>query len=149
VRGPDDFGALNREQILTESKFWLQLSYEAKGLQERQQNDAVKMRREKGENSMNPVTHDPRIDKMHGQDRIGAIAFVVLLWVVILFVLISIWSNVTDSKIATILIISGGMVLVFNTASIFAMLRHYTGDKHFIYGLDIKHLDEMRSRKQM
>jgi len=27
------------------------------------------------------------------------------------------------------------------------MLRHYTDDKHFIYGLDIKHLDEMRSRR--
>jgi hypothetical protein len=27
------------------------------------------------------------------------------------------------------------------------MLSHYSHDKHFIYGLDLKHLDEMRSRR--
>jgi len=40
-------------------------------------------------------------------------------------------------------------VLLFNTASIVAMLRHYTSDKHFIYGLDLKHLDEMRRAKRI
>jgi hypothetical protein len=28
------------------------------------------------------------------------------------------------------------------------MLRHYSDDKHFIYGLDLKHLDEMRARRR-
>lgn len=98
---------------------------------------------------MASVTHDPRIDKMHGQDRIGALAFVVVLWVVILFVLITIWPYVTNGTIRIILLISGGLVLLFNTASIVAMLTHYAGDKHFIYGLDLKHLDEMRRQKRM
>lgn len=95
------------------------------------------------------ATLNARIDKMHGGDRIGALAFVIALWVVVLFVLVSIWSNVSDSRIGTILVISGGMVLIFNTASIVAMLRHYASDKHFIYGLDIKHLDEMRQQKRI
>lgn len=90
-----------------------------------------------------------RIDKMHGGDRIGALAFVAALWLTVLFTLVSIWSNVSNTGIAIILIISGGMVLIFNTASIVAMLRHYTSDKHFIYGLDIKHLDEMRRQKRI
>jgi len=98
---------------------------------------------------MSSVTHDPRIDKMHGQDRLGALGFVVVLWIVILFVMIKIWPYVTDGTIRTILLVSGGLVLLFNTASIVAMLRHYAGDKHFIYGLDLKHLDEMRRQKRM
>ena len=86
---------------------------------------------------------------MHGRDRIGALAFVVVLWVVVLFTLISIWSNVTNGGIRTILVVAGGLVLLFNTASIVAMLRHYANDKHFIYGLDLKHLDEMRRQHRI
>jgi hypothetical protein len=98
---------------------------------------------------MASVTHDPRIDKMHGLDRVGALAFVVVLWVTILFTIISIWSNVQNGGIRALLLVSGGLVLLFNTASIVAMLRHYVNDKHFIYGLDLKHLDEMRRAKRM
>jgi len=56
---------------------------------------------------MSSVTHDPRIEKMHGQDRLGALAFVVVLWIVILFVMIKIWPYVTDGTIRTILLIAG------------------------------------------
>ena len=95
------------------------------------------------------VHHDTRIDKMHARDRMGALAFVVALWVVILFTLVSILPEVTDGAISTILLIAGGLVLIFNTAAIIAMLRHYTSDKHFIYSLDLLHLDEMRRQKRI
>jgi hypothetical protein len=98
---------------------------------------------------MSQLTHDERIDRMHGRDRIGALAFVIALWVVILFVLAAIWNQVTDGTIRTILVVAGGLVLIFNTASIVAMLRHYASDKHFIYGLDLKHLDEMRRQRRI
>jgi hypothetical protein len=93
------------------------------------------------------ATLDERIDRMHGRDRMGLIAFVVVLWLVILFTLFTVWPFVTSTGIRAILLIAGALVLVFNTSAIVAMLRHYTDDKHFIYGLDIKHLDEMRSRR--
>jgi hypothetical protein len=92
---------------------------------------------------------DHRIEAMHAGDRLGAIAFVVALWVVILFTLISIWSNVGNGGIRAILLIFGALVLLFNTASILAMLRHYANDKDFIYGLDLKHLDEMRRQHRI
>jgi hypothetical protein len=92
---------------------------------------------------------DARIDKMHGRDRLGAIAFVVFLWIVILFVLASIWPNITNMTLRAILVTAAALVLLFNTASIIAMLRHYVSDKHFIYGLDLKHLDEMRRQKRI
>lgn len=92
---------------------------------------------------------DERIDRMHGRDRIGALAFVIALWIVLIFVIASIWSAIADGSIRAILLIAGGLVLVFNTASIVAMLRHYASDKHFIYGLDLKHLDEMRRQRRI
>ncbi|MEO5325679.1 hypothetical protein PV773_20425 [Mesorhizobium sp. CC13] len=91
---------------------------------------------------------DQRIAKMHGRDRAGLVAFVVVLWATLLFALFSVWSYISTPAIGIILAVAGGLVLVFNTAAIVAMLRHYEEDKHFIYGLDLKHLDEMRRRKR-
>jgi hypothetical protein len=93
------------------------------------------------------MTLDQRIDKMHGRDRLGALAFVVALWIAFLFVFFTIWPFINIPLIRVILVIAGGMVLTLNTAAIWAMLSHYSHDKHFIYGLDLKHLDEMRSRR--
>ena len=93
------------------------------------------------------MTLEQRIDKMHGRDRAALIAFVVALWFTILFALFNIWPFITTPAIRAILVVAGSMVLLLNTAAIVAMLRHYTHDKHFIYGLDLKHLDEMRNRR--
>lgn len=93
-------------------------------------------------------TLSDRIDSMHNRDRLGASAFVVGLWCVLLFVLFSIWPAIENGMIRTILVISGAGVLALNTAAIVAMLRHYHNDKQFIYSLDIKHLDEMRRRRR-
>lgn len=94
------------------------------------------------------VTLERRIDRMHQRDRMGALAFVVVLWLTVLFVLFSVWPAIESGAIRTILVVAGGLVLLFNTAAIVAMLRHYHGDKIFIYSLDIMHLDEMRRRRR-
>jgi Co/Zn/Cd efflux system component len=90
---------------------------------------------------------EERIDRMHGRDRLGAMAFVVALWVVMLFILFTIWPAITNGTLHMLLVVTGILVLLFNTAAIWAMLKHYREDKHFIYGLDLKHLDEMRRRR--
>ena len=92
---------------------------------------------------------DARIDRMHQRDRKGALAFVIGLWVTILFALFTMWPLIGEGMIRIVLAIAAVLVLAFNTAAIVAMLRHYHDDKAFIYGLDIKHLDEMRKRKRM
>ena len=91
---------------------------------------------------------DARIDRMHQGDRRGALAFVIGLWVTMLFALFTMWPLIGDGTIRMVLAISAALVLAFNTAAIVAMLRHYSDDKSFIYGLDIMHLDEMRKRKR-
>lgn len=89
-----------------------------------------------------------RIDQMHSRDRAGLVIFVIVLWCTMLFALFSIWPFIAMPAIRIILTVAGALVLLFNTAAIVAMLRHYHEDKHFIYGLDLKHLDEMRRRKK-
>ncbi|WP_339776316.1 hypothetical protein [uncultured Methylophaga sp.] len=76
-------------------------------------------------------------------------ADIVLLWLAIGFVLISILSIVEDPFIRVVLIISSALLVIFNTASVAAMTKHYAEDKNFIYELDIKHLDENREAKKL
>lgn len=89
-----------------------------------------------------------RIDRMHAGDRLGLLVFITVLWCTMLFALITIWPYISIPAIRIILTIACGLVLIFNTAAVVAMLRHYSEDKHFIYGLDLKHLDEMRRRRR-
>lgn len=84
---------------------------------------------------------------MHKRDVRVAWAFVIGLWFSVIFVALATWSLAPTGGARTLLLIGGAIVLVFNTAAILAMLRHYREDRDFMYGLDIKFLDEARARK--
>jgi hypothetical protein len=87
---------------------------------------------------------DQRIEAMYRSDVRGALAFVVALWVAVLFVLAMSWPHIPDGNVRIVVLLAAAAVLIFNTASIAAMLKNYAADKQFIYGLDIKMLDESR-----
>ena len=91
-----------------------------------------------------PESMKVRINKMYRGDVAFAWGFVIALWCAVIFVFYSISAGVSDSSLSTVLLVSGGLVLLFNTAAIMAMVRQYSHEKDFIYGLDIRHLDEMR-----
>jgi hypothetical protein len=88
-----------------------------------------------------------RIDALYRSDVRGATVLIVLLWVTVLFVLFQTWPLVPSQGIKVVLFLSAAVVLIFNTAAIVAMVRHYQSDKDFIYGLDIKHSDANRNRR--
>ncbi len=88
-----------------------------------------------------------RIDQMFARDRWMAYVALLLLWVALVYVYIAVTASATDPAVRIALSIGVAGVLVFNTASILAMVRHYKDDKNHIYGLDIRHLDENRARK--
>ena len=88
-----------------------------------------------------------RIEAMYQSDKRGAWLLVILLWITILFVLVMTWPYIPDTGVRIVALIAAAAVLIFNTASIAAMLSHYAEDKEFIYGLDIKHLDAAKERK--
>ncbi len=81
---------------------------------------------------------------MHKRDVQIAWAFVIGLWVAMIFVAFATWNLAPSGAVRTLLLIGGAIVLLFNTAAIMAMLRHYREDRDFIYGLDIKFLDQSR-----
>ena len=88
-----------------------------------------------------------RIESMHKRDVLVAWAFVIGLWVAMIFVAVATWDLAPNGPARVLLLIAGAVILVFNTAAILAMLRHYRDDRDFIYGLDIKFLDEARRAK--
>ena len=88
-----------------------------------------------------------RIDAMFQRDKLGAWLLIILLWLATLSVLFLSWPHVPDGRVRVVLAIGAIAVLIFNTASIAAMLNHYAHDKKFIYGLDIRTLDALKERK--
>lgn len=85
---------------------------------------------------------------MHRRDVTVAWAFIIGLWIAMFFVAIATWDFAPNGAARILLLIGGVIVLIFNTAAIMAMLAHYREDRDFIYGLDIKFLDEARAAKR-
>ncbi len=95
-----------------------------------------------------PISEAPalkdRIDAMFRKDRALATVLVIALWLTVLFVLFAVRSFIADKSIEVICWIGAGVLLLFNTASIIAMFKHYAEDKEHIYAVDIRHLDAGR-----
>lgn len=85
-----------------------------------------------------------RIDAMFLRDRLWAWGFIVALWLVVGIVFFSIYP-LAPGGVRVAMVVSSVVLLVFNTAAIGAMVRHYAHDKHHIYSIDIRHLDENRA----
>jgi len=90
---------------------------------------------------------DPRIQSMFSGDRIWAFGAVLVLWLVYAFVFVELLDGNNEDGVIQALAVAGGLVLLFNTSSILAMITHYSHDKDHIYGLDIHYLDEMKKAK--
>lgn len=95
---------------------------------------------------MAELTQDERIERMYQRDVLGAWSFVLVLWLTLGFVAWATWDLAPNAEVRYLLIAMGLLVLLFNTAAIAAMVKHYREDKAFIYGLDLKNLDAMRRR---
>ncbi len=88
-----------------------------------------------------------RMNEMYLRDCLMAWFDVALLWAAVIFVLIAILGIVQDANIRLVLYAASFLLMLFNTASVFAMTKHFKEDKDFIYGLDIKHFDANRAAK--
>jgi len=97
---------------------------------------------------MHPGSEDPRIEAMFRQDRAWSLVAIIALWLTLVFVFIQILPETGSFGVMISLFVAGGLVLLFNTASIAALLRHYTEDKQHLYGLDLHYLDEIKKMKR-
>jgi hypothetical protein len=87
-----------------------------------------------------PVHLRDRVDKMLRRDSRAAIALVTVLWLTIFFVILAVRPYMPPG-VEPVCWIAAAFLLLYNTASIVAMLRHYSEDKAHIYPIDIHHLD--------
>ena len=85
-----------------------------------------------------------RIEVMFTRDKLFATGFVIVLWAVVFFVLLAVRPFMPAGGIEIVCWIAAGVLVLFNTASITAMIRHYANDKQHIYSVDIRHLDAGR-----
>jgi hypothetical protein len=90
---------------------------------------------------------DARVERMFAGDRIWAYGSILVLWCVYAFTYWQLAMAQSETGVLHALAIAGGLVLLFNTASIVAMITHYGRDKELIYRLDIHYLDEMKRAK--
>jgi hypothetical protein len=88
-----------------------------------------------------------RIEATFIRDRIMAIVFIAMVWLAVGFVYFAVNAWVDDTGVRVALSVAAALILLFNSASMIAMIRHYAEDKQFIYELDIRHLDESRAAK--
>jgi RsiW-degrading membrane proteinase PrsW (M82 family) len=84
---------------------------------------------------------DPRIAGKFAGDRMWSLVAVAVLWLLYAFVFYEVKDYAGSSEVIWALIISGGFVVLFNTASIFAMIAHLSEERDEIYGLDLHYLD--------
>ena len=87
-----------------------------------------------------------RIEALYRSDLRGCALLIICLWATILFVLAMTWPYIPDAGIKLVVAVAAAAVLIFNTAAILAMVKHYKEDKDFIYGLDVKNADAFGNR---
>lgn len=103
-----------------------------------------------GEEVLRP--HDPeaersirrQMDKMYRRDRWMAIALVIVLLIVLPYVYIALWDSMPGTTTKVVLAAAGAVLLIYNVASMLALVGNYRRDKDFIYRRDIAHLRELR-----
>lgn len=85
-----------------------------------------------------------RIDATFSRDKLMAYIFIFVLWLSVGAVYFGVRGLVGNGGVSLALILSAFLVVGYNTASLLAMVSHYSHDKNWIYEIDIRHLDEVR-----
>jgi hypothetical protein len=86
---------------------------------------------------------EPRIERLYRRDQWIAVTLIVVL-VITLWIVWWATQFFASGAVRAALAVAGALLIAFNGASIWALLKHNREDKTFIYTLDIKHLDEYR-----
>ena len=84
---------------------------------------------------------DPRIAKKFSGDRSWSLVAVAVLWALYAFVFYEVKDYLGDPQVVWTLAVFGGLVLLFNTAAILAMVAHLSEEREDIYGLDLHYID--------
>jgi archaellum biogenesis protein FlaJ (TadC family) len=89
-----------------------------------------------------------QMDTMYQRDRWMAIASVVAMLVVLPFVYFALLDNMPGTGTKVVLAGACIVLLVYNVASMLALVRNYRRDKDFIYRRDVAHLRELATARR-
>lgn len=85
-----------------------------------------------------------RLQGLARRDRLVAIGFTIVMWLVLAFLYLVASAVAPTRLITTVLLCSVLALGLFNTASVFAMLRRYAANRDAIYLPDIENSDRLR-----
>ena len=107
-----------------------------------------------GEEVLNPQDRETeravqrQMDSMFQRDRWMAIASVVAMLIVLPFVYFAVLDNMPGTGTKVVLAAACVVLLVYNVASMLALVRNYRRDKDFIYRRDVAHLTELATARR-
>jgi hypothetical protein len=90
-----------------------------------------------------------QMESLYKRDVAMAAAFVGALLVVLPFIVVALWSVMPGLGTKLLLIAAGGVLLVYNVASMSTLVRNYRRDRDFIYRRDVAHLRELKVARQL
>jgi uncharacterized membrane protein len=107
-----------------------------------------------GEEVLNPQDQETeravqrQMERMFQRDRWMAIISVVAMLIVLPYVYFALLDNMPGNGTKIVLAASGVVLLVYNVASMLALVRNYRRDKDFIYRRDVAHLTELATARR-
>ena len=90
---------------------------------------------------------DPRVESMLKRDVAIGITFTCAMWLVLVFVFVTIASIAPGTALRVVLGVAMVVLGAFNTASMVALIRRYREHRTAIYGEDLRNLDLRRKAK--
>ena len=108
-----------------------------------------------GEEVLNPQDRETeravqvQMDTLYRRDRWMAITSVVAMLIVLPYTYIALLDNMPGTGTKVVLAAACLVLLVYNVASMLALVRNYQRDKDFIYRRDVAHLSELATARRM
>jgi hypothetical protein len=95
-----------------------------------------------------PPSLASRMAVLARRDRVLAITFTLLMWVVLAFLFVTASAVAPHPSIVAVLAVATLLLGLFNTASVLALLRRYAECRDLIYRPDVLRLDLMRAQRE-
>lgn len=95
-----------------------------------------------------PPSLESRIAVLARRDRVLAISFTLLMWLVLAFLFVTASAVAPHPSIIVVLAVATLLLGLFNTASVLALLRRYAESRELIYRPDVLRLDLMRAQRE-
>ena len=95
-----------------------------------------------------PPSLESRIAVQARRDRVLAITFTLLMWVVLVFLFVTASAVAPHGAIIVVLAVATLLLGLFNTASVLALLRCYAENRELIYRPDVLILDRLHAERE-